>query len=182
MTTTTLENTATRTLALSKDDIKALRSASSVHARRYGDGLSRLELYRRANRTEDIFRSRDEGYREIETRDDFINFQASYSRSKSDATAFAYEIGHGAYDEEWSTIASLLREGDEIECYWMAGNQCGYLDAAHGSYGDNNEFSFRGLCRDQLKLRVYRKGTLKYAFRVAESVCPDNSSRMIQGL
>jgi len=174
--------TDTVSTELSKEDIRALRAATSVHARRI-DGASQLEAHLESPLDDTWTDSSAARRRTIPCRERLTIYRRNgterYGDSYPDVTAFAYSIG-GSYDLPWRTIVSLLRAGDEIELHWIAGNSSGYLDAAHGKCADS-EVEFHGLCRDELDLTVYRSGKQRYSFHVDTCVCPDNSARTIRG-
>lgn len=78
-----------------------------------------------------------------------------------------YMVGSAQYRPEWVTIVSLLRAGDDITFDWaarMLNNQ--YMDRAK-------------LFGDSLTMRVVR-GKRTMVFSVGESICPDNSARMLR--
>jgi hypothetical protein len=113
----------------------------------------------------------------------FTNYHKSgIPHSPGDFTAFASSCRIGSqYGLEWQTIVSLLRADDEVVLDWIAGNNSGYLEAAQGQYGDEPyRQSFSGLHHDMLALVVRRGERDKYRFRLADSICPDNSARMIR--
>lgn len=78
-----------------------------------------------------------------------------------------YMIHSGQYNLEWSTIANLIHAGDVLQLVWAADNNTGYAR-------DN------GLHFDELVIKIQRNGKIVHTFRVAYSVTPDNSARMIQ--
>ena len=177
-------STATVTQAgITVADIKALRTADTVSARRSG-GQSQLEATRRTDKEEDIFTSDRDSTRIIPTRDRVMAYKRCETTSTEgfDPSCFAYSFG-GGHNETWTTIAGLLRAGDELELEWIAGNNSGYLNAAEGVCDDGGggiTIPFKGLHHDQLRLRIIRQGKRGYLFNLADSICPDNSARMIR--
>jgi len=168
----------TETTGLSTADIKALRTADEVHAR-HSKGQSQLEAILRKREKNSVFENDGELRRVILTQTHMIHYRSALSEDHSQQPyCFAFSIG-GKYDEQWKTIVSLLRAGDELELEWVSSNSNGYMKAAHGVYGESR-YEFDGLLQDILRLRVYRKGTRKYLFHVHNCVCPDNSARMIR--
>lgn len=152
-------NTETKNrFALTKLDIKKLRMADEVHARRspkIGDdeSASQLELT-------------------VNSKKDRSGFESEEKRStvacRESIISYASKQGH-----------KLLRENDEIELQWIHNNSCGYLDNAYGTYDHGG--CWTGLHRDELNLIIWRKDQAKYAFKLKETVCPNNSARMIRG-
>jgi hypothetical protein len=83
------------------------------------------------------------------------------------------------FTEEWRTVAKLLRAGDVLELEFLAdawSNQ--YLKVATGQTEDSHRYE--ALHVDNMRLRVYRHDKRALTFQLAESICPDNSARMIQ--
>lgn len=71
------------------------------------------------------------------------------------------------HDEDWNTIARLLRTGDRLAMHW-------YRDASTNGYMRD-----RGLHGDRLYLRVYR-GANTLTFCIHSQCCEDNTARMIR--
>lgn len=73
------------------------------------------------------------------------------------------------YDEAWQTTASLLRTGDKLTLHWARG---GFTTQAM----ENANPHFFG---DALYL-VVQRGEKRLTFHVANSVCENNTARMIR--
>jgi hypothetical protein len=85
-------------------------------------------------------------------------------------------VSSAQYSEEWRTIVRILRSGDALELVWIG-------DALANGYLKNGE-GVR-LHADRLALQFTRpraKGPQLWSFNVGESICPDNSARMIRGI
>jgi len=169
---------------LTKDDVKALKLADEVHARRTG-GKSQLEAVKHNRQgSHSVFGGGGELRRVIPTREYTRWFMKNGSREIADRTeAFAFSIG-SRYLPEWLTIVSLLREHDEVTLEWSAGDTNGFLRAASGvteGYQGRPGIPFNGLCQDRLMLHVRRNGKPKYCFQLADSIAPvDSTARMIR--
>jgi hypothetical protein len=83
--------------------------------------------------------------------------------------AYVY-LGSAQYDDEWKTIASLIRAGDTLMLSWHRG-------------GLGSPFlRERGLVGDYLQLLVFRKERPVYTFRIDNYVGADNSARMTKAI
>jgi len=80
-----------------------------------------------------------------------------------------FHMIHSAqYDQEWLTVAGLLKAGDEIHLNWTA-------DAhTNGLMRDNS------LHGDRLRLCIVRPSKVRLMFAIATSVSYDNSARMVR--
>lgn len=101
-------------------------------------------------------------------------------------TACCFDMIHcSKHSEEWQTIVSLLRAGDEVELRWVGSDNNDYLtrstvterekDSSHPSHSLGER-----LYHDKLYLKVHRNGKVKYSFYLTDSICPDNTARMIK--
>lgn len=191
MTTT---ETVKSTFAISKDHLKALRRADRIcfdHA---------SDVSRTGTGTQGQIRC----IKHVKN-DPFETERTVYVPAISTFTGIAYGteararltcfemLFSAAYDEVWQTIVGLLREGDEIELLWRAGEGNNYLARAvvteKAKDANGVEESYQPglgekLYHDRLMLKVRRgpHGEVKYAFNIDDSVCPNNTARMIRGL
>ncbi len=178
--------TATETIySLTKNDVKALRTAdrvcfdhftvqkpnsgrqSGIRCIKVGSAPWREEVTFYVNAKSSVY-----------LHGDGIDYDV-----RNGKTATCFDMIHSPQcSEEWKTIVSLLREGDEIELRWMGCDQNGYLNRATVTDSDNDGSAGLGmkLCHDKLYLHVRRGGKRKYSFYLSDSVCPDNSARMIR--
>jgi hypothetical protein len=71
------------------------------------------------------------------------------------------------FARRWQTVLRLLRAGDELRLSWVQ---------------DNNTDNIRqaGLHFDSLDAVILRGGRERYEVRLEDSVCPDNSARMLR--
>lgn len=74
-----------------------------------------------------------------------------------------------SYEDEWRTVASLLRVGDELMVTFVGANNSDTLRAAN-------------LFADELRLHVLRGNDSRktMTFLLDYRVCPDNTARMVQ--
>jgi hypothetical protein len=152
---------------LAKMDVLALRNADDVCFDLNMEGgkttLSRIRAIKRRQNSEDGF---DQTV-EIETQGWVIDHQ----RDKDERPpAFAFYMT-SRYDRVWTTIANLLREGDEITTVWVRANNSRTIDEVH-------------LYQDMVNLEVKRyprsgEPTVM-SFGLGNSICKDNSARMIR--
>lgn len=164
MTTATCE-----ALSLTKNDVKAIRQADMVSFHRVG-GENTLQLSKRVRdagpfddreRTHDIaVQATLRGYRGDDERPDM-----------SGARCFAM-IQTAQYCDRWQTVAKLVRTGDVLELEWTANDSNGYLRAALSNGA--------ALSHDKMYLHICRDGRRALSFYLADSICPDNSARMIR--
>lgn len=151
-------------MGITKVELAALRKADTVCFDRYwrdGDEFSKIRAIKDAKRTE------ADPYAEEITVSIFVESTVrDYDASSSDRHTCFHMIHSPQYSEEWMTIVGLLKAGDDLVLRWTAGNSNGYLDEA-------------GLHRDELALVVMR-GKRRMVFRIATSVCKDNTARMVR--
>lgn len=152
---------------LSKMDVRALRDADEVTffashdaALERASGRLRIVAHKRVERV-GPFDERERTY-------EILHGRAVFDTYKEALVGKTVAVGdaHG-YNREWQTVRRLLKEGDELK--------------ARVSVNGGNEYCQRaGLYVDRMFLEVSRKGQLVYSFLVDESICPDNSARMVR--
>lgn len=104
------------------------------------------------------------------------------TRCGKHAQCFAW-IHSAQFNEEWRTIVRLLKPGDEVELRWVGNDDNGYVKRARVTERDESCHDAglgMGLCHDRLYLKVRRKGKQVYSFYVDDSVCPNNTARMVK--
>jgi hypothetical protein len=147
-------------LAISADDVKALRTATMVAFDHMRNGEHRLRaIYEKRS---DTFETR--GERSIAARSHITK----YSDPREYNNAFAL-IQSAQFNDEWKTVAKSLRAGDILAMEWRA-NANQYTQDA-------------GLNLDELVLHVFRGENHRLhagTYMLVVSVCPDNSARMIR--
>jgi hypothetical protein len=85
--------------------------------------------------------------------------------------ASCFDMIHSSqYSDEWQTIVSILRPGDVISLVWQGADNNGYLNNAQG----------QRLYPDKLYLKVKRDGKRDMSFYLTDSICPNNTARMIR--
>jgi hypothetical protein len=158
--------------AITKVDIAAMKKASDICFRKMRGTIgSSIECNKEIERTESnpfstretiVLRCSDRFHSYADTMHGKV-----YDIKRENAWD-AFEMIHSpSYCEEWQTICACLKAGDILSLEWIADNQSGYLVEA-------------GLHRDHLKLIVNRKDKQRLVFCVRESVCQNNSARMIR--
>lgn len=151
-----LATVATQNPGLTSLDLKALRDADKVVFKRRRDGTAFIRCIKEVNR-----RSPWEDNERVHE----IPVRAEVRNARSDVEAF--QMLYGRHDEEWQTIASLLRAGDQLELeFWADSHTNGYCEEAN-------------LHADSLRLHV-RRGEKRLVFLLSVAVCADNLARMIR--
>jgi len=149
---------------LTKIDVAAMKKADRIVFRHYR-GESQIEAIKEADE-----RNPFEQKRIVACGAKFVDYSDRKVFGPALDTFTAFEMIHSpSYNEEWLTIVSLLREGDELTLVWTRdAYKCQNLDAAqlHG---------------DSLSLAV-KRGEKTMRFSVEWSVCPDNTARMIKSV
>ncbi len=155
---------------LNKMDIKALQQCDTVSFHRIRTG-SRMDNLIAATK-----RLKNNGPFDDRERKHTITCTATirvfknddvFASSSQDATCFAC-IVTAQYCEEWQSIVSILKAGDTVSLEWVG--------------GDNNCYMNRQtekLYHDRLFLCIKRKDK-KMKFHVCNSICPNNTARMIR--
>ena len=174
MSTTTTE----RALALTADDIRALRDADDWtfwHRKDKPDMAGRWSAQPVGTLTAitrpDYDRRRDCAYYDVPALSSIIDYGDTTLASDRSLTLMG--ASHWVREIIRKTIVDLLRPGDELEFEWGYDNWSPYLRE-------------HGLVSDHLLLHVRRPRrvdghvTRRYAFHVAEHVGPDNSARMLR--
>ena len=87
------------------------------------------------------------------------------SQHQSDYNCFAW-IGSAEHSGIWRSVLALIRAGDDLEFVWSAGG------------GGNDYTRDAGLHVDSLDLSIRRKGK-EMLVKIAQSITPENSARMI---
>ena len=147
---------------LTKIDVAAMKKADRI-VFRHVRGESQIEAIKEADE-----RNPFEQNRIVACGAKFVDYsdRKVFGPALDTFTAFEMKM-HPSYDEEWRTIVSLLREGDELTLVWTRdAYKCQNLDAAqlHG---------------DSLSLLI-KRGEKTMRFTLEWSVCPDNTARMIR--
>ena len=148
---------------IDRDDLKAMRTADAVVFRSYRDGDSTIEC---------VKKDRDE-FGEKERRRNIAVYGSVYNGYDADGgRCRGEEMRYGCvvltcaqYVENWRTVVSLLRVGDELRLEFRTD------EATNGYVKD------AGLHADELWLRVDRNNKRLY-FLIETSICPSNSARM----
>jgi len=149
---------------LTKIDVAAMKKADHI-VFRHVRGESQIEAIKEADE-----RNPFEQVRVVACSAKFVDYSDRKVFSSALDTFTGFEMFHTPnYNEEWTTIIGLLREGDELTLVWTRdGFTCqNHKDAAlHG---------------DRLSLAVQR-GEKTMRFHLETRVCPDNSARMIKSV
>lgn len=167
------------THALTADDLAAIKSARSV-ALHYHEG----EFYMRAHLETaygapkvftakeqllfpDIWSGNDWRARRIEVSQQYcgITNYSSEHTEMGNKPISAYAAGH-SYNPVWDTVKSLLKVGDIIGIRFIADNNSEIIKRAN-------------LHADEVHLIVVR-GKKRLTFHIDNSLCEDNSARMVR--
>lgn len=164
-----MTETATVT-GLNKVDIQALRQADRISFHRH-NGESSVVCTKEMRRA-GPFEERERKH-EIPCQDTIRAYNGPDGDYQDARAAQCFEMIHSAQvSETWRTIAGLVRAGDEIELEWIANDANGYLKSAT-SEG-------RQLYHDKLYLHIRRGGRRALSFYLDDSICPNNTARMIR--
>lgn len=142
-------------MKLSKEDLKALKNADSV-CFDLSNGNHSIHAVKERENSEDGFRQT--------VKMDVAGSVTSYQSDFTPTHGFVY-LGSIKFDAQWQTVVSFLKENDELWLRWTA-------DAGNGYVKDAN------LHYDTLHLTVKR--SKQFEFHIYDSVCPDNSARMLR--
>lgn len=157
---------------LNKVDIKALKTAENVSFSTNGKSTIRC--------TKKIT---VDGAFEAEA-EHIVGVNGYIGKNYGDTRDYSYAREHLSYahtNDQWQTVASMLREGDEITLRWSAdGGRNGYIEgvkrietAGAGTYDH--------LHADRFYIDIARPGKNRpFTFLIAAQTCPDNTARMIQ--
>lgn len=179
MTTTTETPTEPVYLAITKVDLKALRTCDSVCFDHSPVGTHGIRAIKRGPAPWYI----DTTCTVRVKSSVFIHGDGLDYDYKHGKTARCFEsFSSQKYNEEWQTVLGLLKEGDEIELRWVGADNNGYV--GRSTITETNEHGSPGLgmklhC-DRLYLYVWRGGKRKYSFYLCDSICPNNTARMIR--
>lgn len=145
-------------MQLDKIDVSALRKANDICFHHRGG-----EHYIRC-----LFRPSEDTPYETERRIDVEGRIRAYDQDVPTDRRDAFHMLHGSrMNPVWTTIASLLRGGDELVLVWVAGN-------------DSEVVREAGLHQDELMLLVHRGGKPKWTFLIDARTCPDNTARLVR--
>lgn len=168
MSSATTDQTAEPTIiigTLTKLDIRAMRDADSVSFH-YHAGESHVSCSKRV-KDAGPFDERERRYDIICTSD--VTVYRDDNREDRHAAACFAMIHSSQYSEEWQTLVSCLKPGDVLSMRWVAADNNGYLKSAAGEK----------LYHDRLYVKV-KRDTRRLSFHVDDSVCPNNSARMVR--
>ena len=177
MTTTTTTETTVATL--SAIDLKALRQADSICFDHGAESGIRAIKRGKAPFRQDItytIRCRSS----VRIHDDSLDYG---QRNGDGAQCFAM-IHSAQYDEQWRTIVDLLHVGDTLTLAWVGGDNNGYVTRSRVTEKESDGYSpglGEKLYHDKLFL-IAMRGKRKLSFYVADSICPNNTARMIRSL
>lgn len=164
-------------LSLTSDDIAALRAAEAVQFRRDCDGESclkptlqgtwdadrpRIYTAREQRLFPHVSRVSGDRYRKIMVASDVrivMGGDTTHAQCRHD-------VRSAGSNDEWRTVARLLRPGDRVELRWKAGNDYPLITDA-------------GLHRDELRMVLHR-ATNSPVFLIDAVVCADDTASMIR--
>jgi hypothetical protein len=173
-------------LALTRDHIKGLRTADRVcfdhvpgggGAGEFRTGLRAIKTVKGPWREEITLQV--PAMSSVHVHSDLLDYD-----TRNGANARCFEMLYGTYNEEWQTIAGLLKPGDVLELRWVGNDSNGYLKRATVTEAEKDGICGpghgQGLRHDKLYVHIRRGGKRKYSFYLADSICPDNTARMIK--
>lgn len=151
---------------ISKMDLKALREADRVcFFHQEGKGLIRAV---KTVKDKGPYDDRERTY-EISTESRVRVYKSDLGSREMQDAARCFAMVYSWQPSEWATIASLLKEGDVLILEWVGTDNNGYLDRQ----GEK-------LHHDRLRLLVKREGKRDMLFHVDDSICADNTARMVR--
>jgi len=162
-------NTAILTAGLTTNDIKAMRQADRIcffHSPGEGGSIKAIKEVRNA----DPFAERERSHE--------IAVATSFRGQGAGNHLACFEMFHTSrFNEEWMTIASFVKVGDEITLEWYRDAKSnGYCERTTVQSGPGCGMELHG---DALYLKI-RRGDKRFSFLVSVSICPDNTARMIR--
>ena len=164
---------------LTKEEVQALRKATDSVCFDFipDSGISRIRANSKVGTGEGSTRT---VFVEV---DSFIRYQDK--NFKDQPVVRCYEMEHFPQMAEWQTIAGSLRAGDVIQLDWReSGN--GYLEGCRCNVTTESGYVAardEPIYWDRLFLRVQRplkRRTKELVFHVGDSICPNNSAKMIR--
>jgi len=96
---------------------------------------------------------------------------------RQDADCFASMSASEYGTNVWHTVARMLRAGDVLALRWVGSNGNGYIDNARTFV--RGPSSGEPLYHDNLYL-VARRGKKTLTFYLDDSICPNNTARMVR--
>lgn len=157
---------ATTVGALTKQDITALRTADRVsfhHNAGKGSVIRGTKEVKNAGPWEE----RERTY-EIAC-EGSVRVYKDGDVTARNAQCFAMNHS-GQFSDTWQTVVSAMRPGDVVLLEWVGSDNNGYLNGVQG----------QPLYHDRLYLLIRREGKRPLKFHVEDSICPNNTARMIR--
>lgn len=153
-------------MSLTKDDVQAMRQATTVCVRFAGGPTAEVQLIKRRPRV-GPFDAEDDVRRVVTV-------------PAHDTHAW-FHINIHNREGAWAVLASIVRPGDALTLE-ACENGNDYLRYAECPAGKLDSGPYDGLFADELRVSVRRQGKpIVGRMVVAYSVCPDNSARAIRG-
>lgn len=163
------ETTEVRIGTLNRQDIKALQQADDVSFHRC-KGKGKIVASKNVKNAGPFEENRK--HYEIAVEDSVHIHGKGWDCLRND-NAECFAMRHGSnYSDEWQTVVSCLKPGDVVSLRWVGNDNNGYLDKAQSDG--------RSLHHDRLYLCVKREGKRNMVFHIEDSICPNNSARMIR--
>jgi hypothetical protein len=153
-------NPTVDTAPLSTQDIRALRSATTVTFHHTGEGIGQLRAHLRADDSSTGF----DQVRVIDVSSRVITYQ--HNDPATEPAQAYYYLGYPRTSALWQTILTRLQSGQAVALEWTRGN-------------DTDNYRSVGFHADELRLSVGRSNGRAEHFLIGYQVGPDNSARMI---
>ena len=150
---------------ITKIDIAALRKADSVSFARDEKGAFIAMTKKAGDPTEANPFPQDVHYN-VACDAHIADYTGSMWGRQHDCYRAAYHTTSAQWDEEWQTVASLLKPGDELTLAWAAGN-------------DSPALREKGIMIDELRLNVSRDRK-RLVFLLARQTSVDDRWRMVR--
>ncbi len=171
-------------VVLCKEDLKAMRLADSVSFHYNGEAEgSKIHC---SKRVRDVGPYDDrEKHWDVIVQSTFGTVSMCSDHGKKPSSCFEMMFGT-QFHQEWQTVVSCLKVGDELTLHWVAdGQSTGYSKRCRITETNDNGESYSpgmgmAIHADCLYLKV-KRGEKRLSFLLDVSLCPDNSARMIRG-
>lgn len=162
---------------VTKAELKALKSADTI-CFDFIDGQSQIRAIQHSKNSSDGFEqtiiipcnSR------LRCHDGYNHETYKTERQYKIVRGYVHET-NGPFANELATIWRILKAGNVITLHWRASGGNGYTGKARGEFGQRLHHDQLGL---EIKHETPRGKVVLSSFNVRDSICPNNSARMIK--